>query len=263
MQTLQIFTHSNFGDIDTMEIDGKVYFAATRAAKILGYKQPAKAIREHCKTPLSEMDTRVQTGIKTDDTPAFQVVKTKFIPEGDLYRLIIRSKLPAAEKFERWVFDEVIPQIRQSGSYRAGGGYITLEDLRQFIPLLFKEFAALIEPIATELAKSMAAASPPPAASVPIVEYEKSPDSIINEAQNNILEYPMCGINRSCPAGAMSIFCIPVPLLTEVDRMLNAMEMENNLSYSHIKRLLKIKGFSVTDAALRKYNNNRVRNQYI
>jgi prophage antirepressor-like protein len=42
-----------------------------------------------------------------------------FIPEGDLYRLIIRSKLPAAERFERWVFDEVLPQIRQTGGYCA------------------------------------------------------------------------------------------------------------------------------------------------
>jgi len=41
----------------------------------------------------------------------------KFIPEGDLYRLIARSKLPAAEKFERWIFDEVIPSIRKYGAY--------------------------------------------------------------------------------------------------------------------------------------------------
>lgn len=39
------------------------------------------------------------------------------IPEGDLYRLIIRSKLPAAEQFEEWVFDEVLPSIRKTGKY--------------------------------------------------------------------------------------------------------------------------------------------------
>ena len=39
------------------------------------------------------------------------------IPEGDIYRLIVGSKLPEAEKFERWVFDEVLPQIRQTNGY--------------------------------------------------------------------------------------------------------------------------------------------------
>ncbi len=38
-----------------------------------------------------------------------------FISEGDVYRLITHSKLPAAEKFESWVFDEVIPSIRKTG----------------------------------------------------------------------------------------------------------------------------------------------------
>lgn len=41
----------------------------------------------------------------------------KFIPEGDVYRLISHSKLPAAEEFEHWVFDEVLPTIRQTGGY--------------------------------------------------------------------------------------------------------------------------------------------------
>ena len=41
----------------------------------------------------------------------------KFIPEGDVYRLIVHSKLPSAERFERWVFDEVLPSIRQHGAY--------------------------------------------------------------------------------------------------------------------------------------------------
>jgi prophage antirepressor-like protein len=45
--------------------------------------------------------------------------KTNYIPEGDLYRLIIRSKLPAAERFETWVFDEVLPTIRKYGAYAA------------------------------------------------------------------------------------------------------------------------------------------------
>ena len=48
------------------------------------------------------------------------IQKMKVIPEGDIYRLIVRSKLPSAEKFEKWVFDEVIPSIRKNGGYIAG-----------------------------------------------------------------------------------------------------------------------------------------------
>lgn len=40
-----------------------------------------------------------------------------FIPEGDVYRLIVHSRLPGAERFEKWVFDEVLPTIRRSGGY--------------------------------------------------------------------------------------------------------------------------------------------------
>ena len=45
------------------------------------------------------------------------IQQVNYIPEGDLYRLIVSSKLPAAEKFESWVFDEVLPSIRQTGGY--------------------------------------------------------------------------------------------------------------------------------------------------
>lgn len=53
----------------------------------------------------------------------------KIIPEGDIYRLIVRSKLPSAEKFEKWVFDEVIPSIRTNGGYIAGQETLSDEDL--------------------------------------------------------------------------------------------------------------------------------------
>ena len=52
-----------------------------------------------------------------------------YINEGDLYRLIMKSKLPSAEKFERWVMDEVLPSIRKTGSYgmpKTTGGQIQL-----------------------------------------------------------------------------------------------------------------------------------------
>ncbi len=106
MNDIQIFNNSEFGDIRSLEIDGKPYFVANDVAKALGYVETAKAIRTHCKG-VSEMDIPTNGGI--------QVMKV--IPEGDIYRLIIRSSLPSAEKFEHWVFDEVIPNIRKTGGY--------------------------------------------------------------------------------------------------------------------------------------------------
>lgn len=106
MNELQIFNSPEFGDIRTVEIDGKPYFVANDVAKSLGYKRPADAVTAHCKG-----------SVKHRYLTEGGEQEVKVIPEGDVYRLISRSKLPSAEKFERWVFDEVIPSIRKHGAY--------------------------------------------------------------------------------------------------------------------------------------------------
>lgn len=103
------FTHPEFGNLDIVTIDGKEYFPAVECAKILGYSKPHNAISMHCRYSLKQ-------GVPHPQSPDKSIEKI-FIPEGDLYRLIVRSKLPAAEKFERWVFDEVLPSIRKHGAY--------------------------------------------------------------------------------------------------------------------------------------------------
>ena len=116
MNQMEIFKNPEFGSIRTFEQDGKVLFCGTDVATALGYANPRKAVRDHtrCGTKCS---IGVQTGKKADGTPAVQMVEMLFIPEGDVYRLIVHSKLPSAERFERWVFDEVLPSIRQHGAY--------------------------------------------------------------------------------------------------------------------------------------------------
>lgn len=116
MQAMKIFENEDFGQIRTMEIDGKSYFSAIDIAKALGYLNPYDAIRRHCKGPLAKHEVVVQTTNQHGSTTN-QTLEMSFIPEGDIYRLIVRSKLPSAEKFERWVFDEVLPKIRQDGRY--------------------------------------------------------------------------------------------------------------------------------------------------
>lgn len=106
MNELQIFNSKEFGDIRTTEIDGKPYFVANDVARALGYKRPADAVTAHCKGS-------VKHRYLTDGGEQ----ELKVIPEGDIYRLTVRSKLPSAEKFEKWVFDEVIPSIHQYGAY--------------------------------------------------------------------------------------------------------------------------------------------------
>ena len=106
MTDLKVFKSAEFGELGVMTVNGKEYFPATQCAKLLGYVKPADAIRKHCKGVL-KMETPTAGGIQ----------QVNYIPEGDLYRLIVSSKLPAAEKFEGWVFDEVLPSIRQTGGY--------------------------------------------------------------------------------------------------------------------------------------------------
>ena len=114
MNELKVFQNSVFGDLGILLIDGKEYFPATQCAEILGYVKPRNAISRHCKGALKQ-------GVLTEGG----IQQVNYIPEGDLYRLIVNSKLPAAERFERWVFDEVLPALRKYGSY----GEIQLEEL--------------------------------------------------------------------------------------------------------------------------------------
>lgn len=105
MNELQIFNNEEFGEIRTVEIDGKIYFVGKDVANALGYSNPRDAISRHCK------------GVVKHDTFKEGGQLIALIPEGDMYRLITHSKLESAERFESWVFDEVLPSIRQKGFY--------------------------------------------------------------------------------------------------------------------------------------------------
>lgn len=105
---IQVFNNEQFGALRTYEEDGRILFCGKDVAKALGYAKPNNAINSHCKG-----DTR-KRGI-IDSLGRTQ--EAVFITEPDLYRLITHSKLPTAEKFERWVFEEVLPAIRRTGGY--------------------------------------------------------------------------------------------------------------------------------------------------
>jgi prophage antirepressor-like protein len=118
MEELQIFNNEEFGEIRTVTKNNKTYFAGSDVASALGYAIPHKAVQTHCKGVLK---WNIPTKSGNQDV--------LFIPEGDVYRLIMRSKLPAAEKFESWVMDEVIPSIRKNGGYIANQENMTPEQI--------------------------------------------------------------------------------------------------------------------------------------
>ena len=106
---VKVFQNDRFGNIRVVLISGKEHFCASDVAKSLGYARPNDAVSQHCRST-------VKHSIPHPQNPKKELEVT-FIPEGDLYRLITHSKLPSAEEFERWVFEEVLPSIRQHGAY--------------------------------------------------------------------------------------------------------------------------------------------------
>lgn len=93
--------------IRTVTIDGEPWFVAKDVCEILGYVDTNKAISTHCKGVAKYHPLETAGGVQN-----FRLIR-----EPDLYRLVAHSQLPAAEKFETWVYDEVLPEIRKTGMY--------------------------------------------------------------------------------------------------------------------------------------------------
>lgn len=132
MTEIQTYTNAAFGSVRVLYEDGKPLFCGTDACKALGYKNQSKALNDHCKGVTKRY---IPTGGGKQ--------QANFLPEGDLYRLITHSKLPSAEKFEHWVFDEVLPAIRKNGMY--GADPAELERLRRSNQALRDWFSLLAD----------------------------------------------------------------------------------------------------------------------
>lgn len=100
------FNNPTFGKLRAFTKDGKPWFIGIDVARVLGYKDPRRAVSYHCPRRHKLIPGEVTGG-------NLQVC----IPEGDMYRLVMGSKLPQAEKFTDWVVDEVLPSIRNHGAY--------------------------------------------------------------------------------------------------------------------------------------------------
>ncbi|WP_260869878.1 phage antirepressor KilAC domain-containing protein [Bacillus thuringiensis] len=97
-----------FGNLEVLIKDGKEYFPTTDVAKVPGYSNPHKS---------REATYKRGWGAIFPVIDSLGTQEKKFINEGNLYRLIVKSKLPQAEQFEKWVFEKVLPIIRKHGAY--------------------------------------------------------------------------------------------------------------------------------------------------
>lgn len=104
-----LFAETEFGELECIEVNGKLYFPASECAKILGYHNPRKAIIDHCDGTIKLTVPHPQSLLKT-------IVKN-YISEGDLYCLIFNSRLPICKKFRDWICYDVLPSIRKYGFY--------------------------------------------------------------------------------------------------------------------------------------------------
>lgn len=126
---VQLFNHEEFGSIRTVNEGGDILFCARDVALALGYAKPNNAITQHCKGTLKR-------GTLPTDGGAQEFV---LIAEPDVFRLIVSSKLPSAQKFEAWVFEEVLPSIRRTGGYMVTGNDETPEETMARALLIAKE----------------------------------------------------------------------------------------------------------------------------
>ena len=125
---VKTFVNEEFGSVRTIEENGKILFCGSDVAKALGYRRPKDAINAHCKGAVKR---RLLTNGGAQEM--------KMISEGDVYRLISHSRLPSAEKFESWIFDDVLPTIRKTG------GYVSNEEMfiENYLPFLDEPYKKL------------------------------------------------------------------------------------------------------------------------
>ena len=113
MNNLQIFKSEKFGSIRTVEVNNEAYFVGKDVADILGYSNPRKALADHVDAEDKTDGVTIRDSIGREQNPIL-------INESGLYSLILRSQLPTAKEFKRWITHDVIPAIRKTGGYIGG-----------------------------------------------------------------------------------------------------------------------------------------------
>lgn len=211
-EPIQIYQNEQFGAIRTIEENGKVLFCGKDIAIALGYSDPKKAINQHCK------DDGVAIYPLIDNIGREQ--QAKFITEGNLYRLITHSKLPTAEKFEKWVFDEVLPSIRKTGGYTNN-----IEEM------ITKTATA----VATEVIKQL----------MPVLRETIFPSDTINDLRYAEIAAPKPRRKRAP--------CIISKLDDEIRKNVDEMLLTDRYSYADVQDYLSNFGIHISQTSIYRY----------
>lgn len=109
---IELYNHPKFGPVNTaVTPDGTTLFLANDVARALGYIKYKDAVTKHCK------DVRILEIPMPNQHGTLVIQKARFVPESEIYRLIMRSKLPYTQQFQDWIAEEVLPCIRATGAY--------------------------------------------------------------------------------------------------------------------------------------------------
>lgn len=243
MNEIQVFQNSEFGELGVLEIEGKPYFPATACAKMLGYANARDAIKRHCREEGVVKRDGVSQTTNQHGVTTCQTVEMKFINEGNLYRLITHSKLPAAERFEKWVFDEVLPTIRRAGGY---GQVDVTAIIMQTATAVCVEMVKQLTPLFERVIRAAAAPG-----------YEVSGTQVTTTEAWRASYHPgprKKVVSRPPAAsGQLRIETFPAEVRQTVDEMMEQMMEEQALNFSEIARYCNRVGCMISSPSVRRY----------
>ena len=236
MNEMQVFQNSEFGELGVLEVNGKPYFSATACAKMLGYANPRDAIGRHC---------NADGVVKHDVIDSMgRTQRAKFITEGNLYRLITHSKLPAAERFEKWVFDEVLPTIRRTGGYSMPGAQpFTMEQMTQFAAAVASQVAIQIVPIIATTVERL---------------LDQRQEQQVRHDQAWAANYhpgprKKTVVRPPSSNGTLRMETFPPEILNTVNEMMERMVEEQTLNFSEIARYCTRMNCLISSPSVRRY----------
>ncbi|GAA3384441.1 BRO-N domain-containing protein [Streptomyces racemochromogenes] len=152
MSALQVFAYEG-SEVRTVLVDGEPWFVGADVTAILGYANGRDA--------LSSIPDRMRNTVALADGKRGNPNRV-IVSEPGVYRLVMRSSLPAAERFQDWLAEDVLPQIRKTGRFdaapapapakeiTAAAGPVPYRDQAEILAILRP---ALPEPYATATAK--------------------------------------------------------------------------------------------------------------
>lgn len=114
----EIFNYQNLGQVRVSTLyTGEPVFCLVDICNILGIKNSSRVMERLLTPGVHTMNLGVQTGVKTDGTPAIQFVDMTFVDQGNLFKIIFTSRKPEAQNFANWVSYEVLPSLMNKGYY--------------------------------------------------------------------------------------------------------------------------------------------------